>query len=269
MRIVHAIALLLVVIGCGSVPVSRASETDTTTNGTTDVDLNYISVRGNIYSAHYRRLEKDGWGAKLTVRASMGIHRFETLDDLLHLTKDNIATFGIEPKLVLAYPVPYLDDVSISPRASFEVLEDYSSGETSTLLSTQAGLALTYNKPGYYEDMSVSLAANYGSRHAYDGLNPSGFASTSIAANSKHHLGFSLGKYELVIHPYGKYGYYFDSLVLETPEGNSLNVRNETEIGAKIQTDPRWRIWKIKMPRIKISYTFGNGVQGLKLKISS
>jgi len=208
MRIVHAIPLLLVVLGCHVVPVSRASEGDTTTNGTTDVDLNYLSIRGNIYSASPKRLGTDGWGAKISVRASMGIHRFETLDDLLHLNKDNVATFGIEPKLILAYPVPYLDDVNISPRASIE-------------------------------------------------------------ATSKHYLGFSLGKYKFVIHPHAKYGYYFESLVLETPDGDPLTVRSETEIGAKIQTDPRWRIWKLKMPRIKISYTFGDGIQGLKIKLST
>jgi hypothetical protein len=246
-----------------------AQDSETSTNETTDVDLNYLSIRGNVYSASLKRLGTDGWGAKVSVRASMGIHRFETLDDLLDLSKDNVATVGIEPKLILAYPVPYLDDVNISPRASFEILEDYSSGDTSTLLSTQAGLALTYNKPGYYEDMSVSLAASYGSRYAYDGLNPSDFAAASIEATSKHYLGFSIGKYKCVIHPHAKYGYYFESLVLETPDGDPLTLRSETEIGAKIQTDPRWRIWKLKMPRIKISYTFGDGIQGLKIKLST
>jgi hypothetical protein len=269
MKIVRIIPLLIGLLGATLVPLSLASEGESSTNGTTDVDLNYLSIRGNIYSASPKRLGTDGWGAKLSVRASMGIHRFETLDDLLRLTKANVATVGIEPKLILAYPVPYLDDVNISPRASFEILEDYSSGDTSTLLSTQAGLALTYNKPGYYEDMSVSLAGNYGSRYAYDGLNPSDFAAVSIEATSKHYLGFSLGKYKFVIHPYGKYGYYFESLLLETPEGDPLSVRNETEIGAKIQTDPRWKIWKLKMPRIKVSYTFGDGVQGLKIKFST
>lgn len=246
---------------------ARAENSDT--NEPTASSLNYVSARGNLYSKSFRRIGEDGWGAKLNIRGKIGIHKFETWDDLLKLDKENIATAGIEPKLTMAFPILFLEDVLISPRASFELMEDYSSDETTGLLSAQAGLALVYNKPGFYEELSVSLGANYGTRYAYDGLNPADFASVSLEASSKHYLGFQVGKYKVMMHPYGKYGYYFESLVVEAPSGGDLLIRNETEIGATIQSSPRRLIWKIKMPRIKIGYTFGDGVKGVKISLST
>jgi len=261
----RAAILLSVTLLSGA--AARAENTET--NETDASSLNYISARGNLYSKSFRRIGDDGWGAKLTVRGKIGIHKFETINDLLKLDKENIATAGIEPKLTLAFPVEFLDNVLISPRASFELLEDYTSGDTTGMLSAQAGLALVYNQPGFYEELSVSLAANYGTRYAYDGLNPSDFASVSLEASSKHYLGFKVGKYKVMMHPYGKYGYFFESLVVEAPSGGDLHIRNETEIGAKIQSDPRKLFWKIKVPRIKIGYTFGDGVQGVKISLST
>ena len=76
-------------------------------------------------------------------------------------------------------------------------------------------------------------------------------------------------EYEWVIQPYLRYSYFLDQLTLLSPSGNELDIRDEIEVGFRIQTEPRYKIWKLKLPRLEFRYTYSDGAEAFKLGLGS
>ena len=60
---------------------------------------------------------------------------------------------------------------------------------------------------------------------------------------------------------------FIDDLALVTESGALFEVDRQYEIGFEFGTEPRMRLWGIPLPKLKISYVFGDDFKGIKLRL--
>ena len=62
---------------------------------------------------------------------------------------------------------------------------------------------------------------------------------------------------------------YFRKLVFGNAGGTEVEIEEQFEIGVKLGTDPRFQLWILKAPKIRISYRFGDDYQEWRIGIGS
>ena len=230
-----------------------------------EVRQKWDTIRITIYSHVLRDVNESDWGIKFRLRATAGIYKFETLDDILGSDSDHLQSVGFRPQLEFEFPTS-VPNVAFVPNVelSFNRLRD--SGRK--LMSGSVTGALRYLKPGNTQDLIVTAAGKYGTRYDEEGLNLEDYVELSIAADLRRSLGIGLGAgRKLVMVPFGKVSHFADNLEFETREGVLFDVGHRVELGFKFNTTPGWRIAGIKMPDIRISYIVGDGIKGIKIRI--
>jgi hypothetical protein len=244
---------------------ARAQEETAATNETAVTDQRYLSASGRIYKHEFWNRKDHGRSLRVQVRAKAAFHQFSTLDELLDLDRFEVSSIGLLPRIEAEFPVAGLDDVYFLPTQEFAFW--YETEGDSPLPSFTTTLMLRYYTPGEHEDLSVSMAGRYGSKYAEDGINLHDYVSVFLEVATKHYLGVRLGKYKFIFTPYGKATYYTDELEFEVPGTDGVAIDTRYEIGGTFGTDPRWRIWRVKMPRVRITYDFSGDLSGIRIKI--
>jgi hypothetical protein len=232
---------------------------------TEEVRQKWDSIRITIYSYVLRDVNERNWGLKFRLRATAGIYKFETLDDLLGKDVDHLQSLGFRPRLEFEFPTS-IPNVLFVPNAelSFNHLRDSRRG----LMSGSLTGAFRYIKTQDRQDLILEAAAKFGTRYDEEGLNLEDYIELSLAADLRRSLSIRIGaERRLVMVPFGKYSYFADNLKFETEQGTLFDVGQRFELGFKFNTAPGWRIAGIKMPDIRISYFLGDGVKGVKIRI--
>ena len=223
------------------------------------------SIRITVYSRVLRDVNERDWGIRFRLRATTGIYKFETLDELLDTDSDHLQSLGFRPSLEFEFPTKFRN-VAFVPNVelSFNRLRD--SGRN--LLSGALTGAFRYKKTRDNQDLILQASAKYGSRYDEEGLNLSDYIELSFAADLRKSLSIRVGaERRLVMVPFGKYSYFADNLEFETGQGLLFDVSERFELGLKFNTVPGWRLAGIRMPDIRISYFLGDGVKGIKIRI--
>jgi hypothetical protein len=255
--------------GLSSFPAAVSTEEaeNTSTNDTLTLGSllggRAISFRVNVLSWQIRDRREKGWGAKLNAKAEATLYEFDTVDALLSPDTEKIQTITLKPKLSLDFPLEKTQHFLFVPNAELGITYDRTRADV--LVSGVGRLALTYYEPGEFESLQVSLVGAYGTRYAEDAQNLTDFFSIALEGNTKHYLGFEIGKYLFIMTPHAKLEYFIDDLTLSDLEGHELDLKYRAEVGLKVGTQPRYRIWKLKIPRIKVSYSFGEDYSKFKI----
>jgi hypothetical protein len=224
----------------------------------------YVSVRIDVYSRHFRTVAEHGLGVKLKVAISAGIYRYETLDEFLDRDTEHLNAAGVRPKLEFEYPTPvrnvsFVPDLELSLNRTFDT--------SSRVLAGAARAAFLYRKNGDDRDLKVKMGVKYGSQYEKDGLNFDDYVETNLRVDLKRWYGFKMGSHRLTVTPFGEIKYFVDDLEFETEGGALFDVDRHYELGFEFNTDPRKKIWGIAMPRLKISYAFGDDFRGIKIRL--
>ena len=197
-------------------------------------------------------------------KGELGIYDFETIDDILDFDLERINIFAITTKIDGDFYVPKLKHVYFTPYHEIQVTYDIA--DDSFLYGTKTSARFTFTEPGVNENFSVSVGATYGSSFSENALNPDAYVNASIEFRTKHSLGLQMGKYHFTASPSFKMRYYLNGLTMESPSGSTFDIVDRYEIGVKFGTDPRMKIWKLKIPRIRVTYDFSEDFSGVKIK---
>ena len=224
----------------------------------------YISVRIDVWSKNYRTVEEDGSKLKLKVAISTAVYRYESLDELLDRDIEHINALGVRPKLEFEYLTP-LQNIFFVPE--LEAAVNRSLDTSNKVLAGAAEAALLYRKNGDDNDFKIKVGFKYGTEYEQDGLNFDDYLEANLRVDLKRLLGFNLGSRWLTITPFGEIKNFIDDLEFETESGRLFEVDRQYELGLEFNTDPRKKIWGVALPRLKISYAFGDDFRGIKIRL--
>jgi hypothetical protein len=253
------------IIGSALAVLGGAVHAQSQTNVAEVTDQKFINVRANIYRKRFRQVERDGWGAYLKLRASVGLFEFETVDELLARGRESIGTVELRPSVEFEFPIGFLEHVYLVPRQDIGFVRE--TWRQTQYVSSLTMLKLRYFQPGEFEDLSVAVGMEYGTRYSEDVISVNDHVAATLEATTRHALGFSMGRYRVMVSPYGKMTHYIDGLDIEAPGGALSQITERYEVGAKFGTDPPYKIWKITIPQVRITYDFSGEVSGVRIKV--
>ncbi len=224
----------------------------------------YISVRIDVWSKNLRTIERDGSGVKLKIALATSVFRYRTLDELLNRDTELINSIGVRPKLEFEYPTS-ITNVSFVPE--LELALNRSLDSSNKVLSGAATAGFLHRRNGDDKDIRTRIRIKYGSAYELDGLNFDDYVELSIEIYLQERRGFRVGKRHLTITPFGEVRRFTDTLEFVTASGAEFDVETQYELGLDFNTDPRKKILGIALPRLKLSYVFGDDFKGIKIRI--
>lgn len=229
-----------------------------------NVDQRYTSIRIDVYSKYFKKVEENNWGLRLRLKATAAIYKYEAFSDLVDPEIDHFQSVGMRPKLEFNFPLP-IENLSFAP--NIELAWNYMLDSHQNLISGSAAVGLQYLKKGDQKDLFARLEAKYGTRYLEDGQNLDDFVELSIEAELRRGIQFNMGKRKLSLTPIGKISNFIDELEFITDSGIPFGVDRTYEIGLNINTLPKLRIGSIKLPDLRISYIFGEDFKGIKIRL--
>jgi hypothetical protein len=82
-------------------------------------------------------------------------------------------------------------------------------------------------------------------------------------------IGWTLFGYPTDIGPLIRGEFYFDSLLIAPPRGEPFEIDHRYEVGLTWGPTERFKKWKMTIPRVGLSYRFGNGSGGIRFLFTS
>ena len=227
-------------------------------------DQEYISIRIDVYSKNLKTVAEDGSGLKFKIAISTAVYRYETFDELFDSDIEHIKALGVRPKLEFEYLTP-LKNIFFVPKAELAI--NRSLDTSNKVLAGAVEAAALYRRNGDNKDFRIRAGVKYGTRYEQDGLNFDDYVEVNLRVSLREMRGFRIGKRHLTITPFGEIKRFVDDLEFETRTGAFFDVDRLYELGFEFNTDPRKRIWGIALPRLKISYAFGEDFKGIKIRL--
>jgi len=224
----------------------------------------YVSIRVDIWSRYLRSFEDNRYEAKLILALATGLYRYETLDDLFNDDIEHINSLGVRPRIVYEIPTS-VTNVSFVPE--LELALNRSLDTSNKVLSGAATAGFLHRRNGDENDIRTRFRVKYGTEYELDGLNVDDYLEVSLKVYLQEQQGFRIGERNLTITPFGEIRRFADSLEFVTESGAVFDVQTQYELGLEFSTEPRKKILGIAMPRVRLSFAFGDDFQGLKIRI--
>ncbi|MFC1680684.1 hypothetical protein ACFL1S_02675 [Pseudomonadota bacterium] len=224
----------------------------------------YVSIRADIWSRHLRTIENDGYQARLVVALATGLYRYRTLDDLFDDSIEHINSIGVRPKMEYEIPTS-IRNVSFVPE--LELALNRSLDTSNKVLSAAATAGLLHRRKGDDKDIRTRVRVRYGSEYELDGLNSDDYLELSLKVFLQEQHGFRIGERNLTVTPFGEIRRYTDSLEFATESGAIFDVTTQYELGLEFSTAPRKKILGIALPRIRLSFAFGDDFRGFLIRL--
>jgi len=224
----------------------------------------YYSLRASVYKKHFTDYEKDGYYSGLKLRLSAAVYNYDTFDQLLDPDILHLQSYGLRPRFSFKYPTKW-ENVTFQPGTEFAVTRQNELGKT--LISGSVSGALDYDDLREESRIGSTVGLKYGTRYDEDGLNLDDYLSFSVSARYRQNLKWTIKDNVTTITPFVTLSYFLDELELGAVEELITEIERRYELGITLSTLPRIRLWKIKVPEIKFSFIFGDGVKGFKIRL--
>jgi hypothetical protein len=222
------------------------------------------SIRGSIYSKRYARIEQQGYGAKFRLELSVAVYRINSLEDLLDDdTKLRFNSIGLRPKYQLDFPTR-IKHVNFIPTAEMQLTHRFDLNKN--LLSGALSGMFRYDNDNKAGNLVAYASLKYGTRYDQDGLNLDDYLRFKLKAKLNHGLDWRVGKHAMELRPFASGSYFFDEFDVGVTKDLVNHIEKTYEIGVELGSEPRMYLWKVRIPEIEISYIFGDGVRGLKIR---
>ena len=92
-------------------------------------------------------------------------------------------------------------------------------------------------------------------------------AQLGLGADARHPLWFRMGDYQPTIGAYGYAGWFFVPIAFTSQNNVKKEINAQFELGVRFGFEQRPKIWFIRVPSLRIGYGFGDGLQGLRIRL--
>lgn len=205
--------------------------------------------------------ENRDWGMSIKVPVTLGFYDFRAEDILVAGLPERVSTISVVPSLLVPF---YLSKRWVlTPSMDFGAAKEFDEGEWVWVVGLGMQGDAVYQMKGFdlRPLMRAQWAQHTGPVHAIgDDL-----GRFEAGLESRFPLGFYIFGQSANLGLFGKYYSYMTELTLVTPDGIPIDFTNQWEFGATLGTKTPLSLWGIKLPRIGVSYRFGENVGAVRL----
>ena len=223
----------------------------------------YTSIRGSVYKKRLARTLEDGYDASFKLQLSTSIYTYKSLDELLDDETAHFNSLGVRPTLKYELPTRW-ENVKFIPSAEVQLTRRFDLDET--LLSGSVSGQLRYEGEKETGFLISYGSLRYGTKYDEDGLNQSDYLRLKFKTTFNRSLNWSIGEHAQSVIPFAAAAYYLSDPKIGESKDNFTSVKDEYEIGLTFGSEPRMKLWGVRVPEIQISYTFGDNVKGFKIR---
>lgn len=252
---------LIMVLGLGLLPVCiqaqemPAAEAD---------QQQYASVRIKVWSKRYRSIEEHGYGLQGELKVSTSVFRFRTLDEFLDPEIDVIGSVGLRPEVGFEFPTP-IRNLYFTLALEAAINEAFATGNQ--VFSGALYTGLTHRRRGDPDDIETRIQLKYGTDYEFDGLNFDDYVELDLRVYFQRLKLFDTRQRRYTIRPYVETSRFVDDVEFKPDDDAVFDIDTTHELGFAFGVDPRFRVWGIKLPEIRIGYAFGGDFKGIRIRL--
>jgi hypothetical protein len=223
----------------------------------------YKSIRGSIYKKSLTEIDKQGYKTDFKLRLSTSIYKYRGISDLFSEEIDHFNSIGLRPTLTFNFPTPW-NNIRFIPGAAMQLTRRFDLEQT--LLSGSLRATLGYENAEDYGIVGANATLEYGTRYDIDGLNLHDYLRLKLGTSLDKGLNWSIGKHKQRVTPFVSVSYFLRELDIGDSEEQFTRINTEYEAGLTFGSEPRMYLWKLRVPTLKVSFTYDGEVTGFKLR---
>lgn len=211
------------------------------------------------------------WGAALRLPVTFGFYDYKASDVLAGDLPDHIGTASLLPGV--RFDLRAKTNWILSPYADLGAAKDFSGG--SLVWVYDLGLRSVVSFPvGTWDGRAGQELLWAGAAETGSPLS-AWYGDANAGFEFRHELGFNIGRCRgdiglfVVYHRYFKHADTFEDsapIVNSSAEPATVpGVNEQTEIGFSMGTRPKLAWWKLSMPKLGLSYRFGDGISAVRV----
>ena len=233
-------------------------------SGVYDVDGRTVQIYRVPVDIRLPPPDPEHWSWKLTLPVTLGFVDLDPSDFLEAQLREEFSTLSLVPGL--RFDVPVRSNWRLEPFVEGGMAWDLS-GDANTWVYA-AGLRSTVTFPWH------ELEGRLGNRLVWAGITGEGllladdYGELETGIELSQPLWFSIGGRPVDAGLFAISYLYFEPLEAFRDAGE-MEMRDQWEIGVTIGTRPPFAYRKIRMPRIGISYRFGDGISAARLVLGA
>jgi hypothetical protein len=272
-RLARFCAALLLMLVAGSAPF-QAQESDPD-----DIDyINYAfasQLGSGVYkvgdqtvqiyripiSYSIRSAEDRPWGLKLRFPVTLGFYDFKARDIVGNGFPDDVSTLSIAGGVEFDFPITR--HWNLRPIGEFGAAKDFSGGQQSYVYS--AGLKSRAVFPWKKYEFIVGNKLVWAGQSAPSVILADDFAKLDSGFEVRHPLPLRIKGHVVDVGGFFENFIYFDTLQFLVAGEDPAQITLQYEVGVTFGTKGPWKLWLIRIPRIGVSYRFGDGLTAVRL----
>jgi hypothetical protein len=211
------------------------------------------------------------WGAAVRLPITFGFYDYKASDTLQGEFPDHVGTASVLPGV--RFDVRAKPSWILSPYLDVGAAKDFSGG--SLVWVYDAGLQSVVSFPvGTWDGRAGQELLWAGAAQTADPLT-GWYGETNVGFEFRRELAFNIGKSRGDIGLFAVYHRYFkharssqdaSPIAAYSAEPATIpGVNEQTELGVSFGTRPKLAWWKVSMPKLGLSYRFGDGISAIRL----
>jgi len=205
--------------------------------------------------------ENRDWGMSIKVPFTLGFYDFRAEDVLVVGLPERVSTISVIPSLLVPF---YLSKKWVlTPSADFGAAKEFDEGDWVWVVGLGMQADAVYPMKGF--DLRPLLRGQWAQHTGPVYAIGNDLGRLEAGLESRFPLGFYIFGQSANLGIFGKYYSYLTELELVAPDGVPIDFTNQWEFGATLGTKTPLRLWGIKLPRIGVSYRFGENVGAIRL----
>jgi hypothetical protein len=207
--------------------------------------------------AYTFQLGKDqGWELKVKMPVLYGHYRFKTTlnagDQQIKLSK-KLDSLSVVPGIELH--IPLSDRWLLKPFAEWGPLKDLSGGPWNHVYAIGVRSLVSYGWKRF--QFTLGNALLYAGNATFSGDEEESYGTLETGIEVRHPLGFAIKGYAPDIGGFFAHYHFFPAAEFTRLRQGPLKLHNQYEFGFSLGSEPSWKLWIIRAPRVGVSYRFG------------
>jgi hypothetical protein len=186
-------------------------------------------------------------------------HDFRTITEI---TLDHLQTAALVPGL--EFQIPLGERVTLRPFQDLGPGKALDDGRTFLVSST--GILSEFVFPWKGFELGIEPSLKYTFSVAEGDRFDEDFADLVLGADVRRLLWFDVGDYTPVLGVYAGYTNYFDDLVFGVPNGETVRLTQQFDVGVAADFAPRIKVWFFRIPRVSVGWAWGDNGSGVRIR---
>lgn len=208
-----------------------------------------------------RRAGERPWGLKLRFPVTLGFYDFKVRDIIDDGLPEDVNTLTVAAGVEFDFPITR--HWNLRPIGEFGVAKDFSGGQQSYVYS--AGLKSRAVFPWRKYDFILGNKLVWAGQSAPSVILADDFAKLDNGFEVRHPLPLRISGHVVDVGIFFENFIYFDTLQFLVPGEDPAEITYQYEIGFTFGTKGPWKLWLIRVPRIGLSYRFGDELTAVRL----